>query len=72
MSNILFLQKRYNQHKRRYLMIVLYCIVRVYPPFTRKRIVSLYFGRDIRTGLEAAISDVSGPSVFHIKLGAFR
>ena len=27
----------------------LYCIIHIYPPFTRKRIVSLYFGRDVRT-----------------------
>ena len=47
-------------------------IVHIYPPFTRKRIVSLYFGRDVRTRLGVAISEVSGPPVFHIKAGASR
>ena len=37
----------------------LYCIVHIYPPFTRKRIVSLYFGLDVRTRLGVAISEVS-------------
>ena len=48
------------------------CIVHIYPPFTRKRIVSLYFGRDIRTRLGVAISEMSGPPVFHIKAEASR
>ena len=47
-------------------------IVYIYPPFTRKRIVSLYFGRDVRTRLGVAISEVCGPPVFHIKAGASR
>ena len=38
----------------------------VYPPFTRKEIASLYFGGDVRTILEVAISEVSWPPVFHI------
>ena len=42
------------------------------PPFTRKRIVSLYFGRDVCTRLGVAISEVSGPPVFHIKAGTSR
>ena len=46
------------------------CIVHIYPPFTRKQIVSLYFGRDVRTRLGVAISEVSGPPVFHIKAAA--
>ena len=49
-----------------------FCIVHIYPPFTRKRIVSLYFGRGVRTRLGVAISDMSGPSVCHIKAGASR
>ena len=49
-----------------------FCIVHVYPPFMRKRIVSLYFGRNVRTRLGAAISEVSGPPVFHIKVGVLR
>ena len=48
------------------------CIVHIYPPFTRKRIVSLYFGRDVRTRLGVAISEMSGPPVFHIKAEASR
>ena len=48
------------------------CIVHIYPPFTRKRIVSLYFGRDVRTHLVVAISEMSGPPVFHIKAEASR
>ena len=43
-----------------------------FPPFTRKRIVSLYFERDVRTRLGVAIFEVSGPSVFHIKAEASR
>ena len=31
-----------------------YCIVHIYPQFTRKRIASLYFGRDVRTRLRVA------------------
>ena len=49
-----------------------YCIVHIYLPFTRKRIVSLYFGRDVCTRLGVAIFEVSGPPVFHIKVGASR
>ena len=40
-----------------------------YPPFTRKRIVSLCFERYIRTRLGVAISEESGPPAFHIKMG---
>ena len=48
------------------------CLFHIYPPFTRKRIVSLYFGRDVRTRLGAAIFEVSGRPVFHIKAEASR
>ena len=48
------------------------CIVHIYPPYTRKRIVSLYLGRDVRTRLGVAISEVSGQPVFHIQAGASR
>ena len=34
---------------------VFFVFVHIYPPFTRKRIVSLYFGRDVRTRLGVAI-----------------
>ena len=44
-----------------FVSVVLYCIVHIYPPLTRKRIVSLYFGLDVRTRLGVAISEVSGP-----------
>ena len=39
------------------------------PPFTRKRIVSLYFGREVRTRLGVAFFEVYRPPVFHIKVG---
>ena len=52
--------------------IFFFVFVHIYPPFTRKRIVSLYFGRDLRTRLGVAIFEVSGPSVFHIKTEASR
>ena len=55
---------------------IVFCIfffcIHIYPPFTRKRIVSLYFGREVRTRLGVAISEMSGPPVFHIKAGASR
>ena len=64
-------EKRWkNLHHYKLLNVVLYCIVHIYPPFTRKLIVSLYFGRCVRTRLGVAISEVSGPPVFHIKAGA--
>ena len=44
----------------------------IYHQFTRKRIVSLYFGRDVRTCWVVAIFDVSGAPVFHIKVEASR
>ena len=46
-----------------------YFICHIYPPFTRKRIVSLYFGREVRTRLGVAFFEVYGPPVFHIKVG---
>ena len=58
-----------------YIYIYIYfffCIVHIYPPFTRKQIVLLYFGREVRTRLGVAISEMSGAPVFHIKAGAFR
>ena len=36
------------------LFLFFYFICHIYPPFTRKRIVSLYFGRDARTRLGVA------------------
>ena len=39
---------------------------------SRKRIVSLCFGRVVRTCLEVAIYEVSGPPVFQVKAGASR
>ena len=50
--------------------IVLYCVVHIYLPFTSKRIVSLYFGREVSARLGVAISEMSGPPVFHIKAEA--
>ena len=47
----------------------LFCFIcHIYPPFTRKRIVSLYFGREVRTRLGVAFFEVYGPPVFHIKV----
>ena len=51
-------------------MLLLFCFIcHIYPPFTRKRIVSLYFGREVRTRLGVAFFEVYGPPVFHIKVG---
>ena len=51
----------------------LFCFIcHFYPPFTRKRVVSLYFGREVRTRLGVAFFEVYGPPVFHIKAGASR
>ena len=51
----------------------LFCFIcHFYPLFTRKRIVSLYFGREVRTRLGVAFFEVYGPPVFHIKAGASR
>ena len=50
--------------------LFLFCFIcHFYPPFTRKRIVSLYFGREVRTRLGVAFFEVYGPPVFHIKVG---
>ena len=46
-----------------------YFFYHIYPLFTRKRIVSSCFERYVRTRLGVAISEVSGPLVFHIKVG---
>ena len=48
----------------------LFIVVHVYSSFTRKQIVLLCFGRDVRTRLGVAIFEVFGPPVFHIKMGA--
>ena len=48
------------------------CICHIYPPFTRKRIVSLNFGRDVRIFSVVAISELPGPPVFHTKVEASR
>ena len=51
-------------------VFVLFCFVcHIYPPFTRKRIVSLYFGPEVRTRLGVVFFEVYGPPVFHIKVG---
>ena len=47
-------------------------ICHIYPPFTRKRIVSLYFGRYVRTRLGVTISKLSGSPVFNIKTEVSR
>ena len=50
-------------------VLIVIVIVHVYLPFTRKRTISLYFELDARTRLGVAISEVSGPPVFHLKIG---
>ena len=44
-------------------------ICHIYPPFTRKRSVLLYFGREVRTRLGVTFFKVYGPPVCHIKVG---
>ena len=44
-------------------------ICHIYPSLTRKGIVLLYFGREVRTRLWFAFFEVYGPPVFHIKVG---
>ena len=58
-----------------YIVLFFFCFIfafflicHIYPPFTRKRIALLYFERDDCTRLRVAISKVSGPPVFHIKV----
>ena len=52
------------------LFLFFFCFIcHIYPPFTRKRIVSLYFGREVRTRLGVAFFEVYGSPVFHIKVG---
>ena len=51
---------------------VLFFYCHIYSPFTRKRIVSLYFRQNVRTRLGVAICDMSWPPVFHIKAEASR
>ena len=43
-------------------------ICQIYPPFTRKRIVSLCFGRYVRPRFGVAIFELSKPPVFHIRV----
>ena len=67
--------KSYSSHVARLVTnseynVFFFVFVHIYPPFTRKRIVSLCFGRDVRTRLGVAFFEVSGPSVFHIKTEA--
>ena len=50
--------------------VLFFCFIcHIYPPFTRKQIVSLYFGREVRTRLGVAFFEVYGPPVFNIKVG---
>ena len=44
-------------------------ICHIYPSFMREQIVLLYFKREVRTRLRAAISKVFKPPVFHMKVG---
>ena len=55
-----------------FLMLIFFLFVHIYPTFTRKRIVSLYFEWDVRTRFGVAIFEVSGPPVFHVKAEASR
>ena len=54
------------------LLLFFYFIRHIYFPFSRKRIVSLYFGRDVCTRLGVVISEVFAPFVFHLKVEASR
>ena len=63
---------RCKQLKNFFYEVFLFFFCHIYPPFTRKRIVSLYFGRDVRIRLGVTISELSGPPVFHIKVEASR
>ena len=51
------------------LLLYICYICHIYPPFTRKRIVSLYFEREVRTRLGVSFFEVYRPPVFHIKVG---
>ena len=51
------------------IIIVIFVVVYVCLPLTRKQIVSLSFKQDVRTRLGVAISEVSGPPLFHRCLG---
>ena len=62
----------YDPETKRQSFVSFCFICHFYPPFTRKRIVSLYFGREVRTRLGVAFFEVYGPPVFHIKAGASR
>ena len=44
-------------------------VYHIYPAFTRKRIGLLCFGRYVDARLEVAIFEVSGPPVYHMKVG---
>ena len=60
----------WKNHMKEIILFLFFCFIcHIYPPFTRKRIVSLYFGRDVRTRLGVAFFEVYGPPVFHIKVG---
>ena len=47
----------------------IFFIYHIYSSFTRKQIVLLCFGWYVRTRLGVAISEMSQPPVFHIKVG---
>ena len=49
--------------------VLFFFICHIYPTFTRKQIVLLYFERDVCTRFGVAISALSGPPVFDIKVG---
>ena len=60
----------HNSDNRPVKKVFLFCFIcHIYPPFTRKQIVSLYFEREVRTRLGVAFFEVYGPPVFHIKAG---
>ena len=69
MEEVFQIGKKRRKNKTR----ICFCFIcHFYPPFTRKRVVSLYFGREVRTRLGVAFFEVYGPPVFHIKAGASR
>ena len=51
-------------------LFLLFFIFDIHPPFTRKQMVLLYFGLNVRTRLEVVIFEVSGSFVFQMKAEA--
>ena len=63
---------RYIVHdsKPQQVLFFLILFAHIYVPITRKQIVLLSCGRDVRIRLGVAVTEISGPPVFHIKVEA--